>query len=99
MTSNSVVSGSENWETYTDASGDYEPETDARAAYYAKMRTAKRDSPDDGYDRYNAGTEKKFKGYTLGAGAPGGVRAIGNPRHVIAEEGSEVGWTDVGETF
>lgn len=94
MTSNSVVSGSENWETYTDASGDFEPETDARAAYYAKMRAAKRESPDDGYDGRNAGVGKTFKGYTLS-----GVRAIGNPRQVIAEESSEVGWTDVGETF
>ncbi|CAD0090361.1 unnamed protein product [Aureobasidium vineae] len=44
-TSNSAVSGSENWETYTDASDDDEP--DARMAYHGKVRTAKRDSPED----------------------------------------------------
>lgn len=37
----SAVSGSENWETYTDNSDveDGEPEPDARDAYYAKLRT------------------------------------------------------------
>lgn len=44
-TSNSAVSGSENWETYTDASDDEEP--DARMTYFAKVRSAKRDSPED----------------------------------------------------
>lgn len=42
-TSNSAVSGSENWETYTDASDDEEP--DPRMAYYGKVRSVKRDSP------------------------------------------------------
>ncbi|KAL1302909.1 hypothetical protein AAFC00_003234 [Neodothiora populina] len=50
MTSNSAVSGSENWETYTDASEDCEPEPDARAAYFAKIRTVQRGSPEGGYD-------------------------------------------------
>ncbi|KAG9674336.1 hypothetical protein KCU99_g8697, partial [Aureobasidium melanogenum] len=45
-TTSSAVSGSENWETYTDASDDEEP--DARMAYYAKVRTTQRDSPEDG---------------------------------------------------
>lgn len=105
MTSNSTVSGSENWETYTDASDDYEPETDARAAYYAKIRTAKRGTPEDGYDSViqSSGPGKKVKGYGLGIGG-GGLRAVGPQRHGITEEGasvdgSEAGWTDVGETF
>lgn len=96
VTSNSGVSGSENWETYTDASDDCEPETDARAAYYAKMRASKRGTPEDGYDVSSVG--KKVKGYGLGIGG-GGVRAVGQPHHAIAEEGSEAAWSDVGETF
>ena len=48
----SGVSGSENWETYDDAS-DPEPEPDASDAYYAKVRAAaarnKRFTPDDAY--------------------------------------------------
>lgn len=106
MTTTSAVSGSENWETYTDASDDYEPEPDARADYYTKMRTAKRGSPEDGYDsttpRSNAG--KKTKAYGLGIGGPG-LRAIGHTRHaaddksVVGIEGSEGGWTDDGEAF
>ncbi|EEP79964.1 conserved hypothetical protein [Uncinocarpus reesii 1704] len=36
-TTNTVTSGSENWETYDDAS---EPEVDATEAYYAKVRAA-----------------------------------------------------------
>ena len=44
-TSNSAVSGSENWETYTDASDD--DEADARMPYYGKVRTVNRDSPED----------------------------------------------------
>lgn len=102
MTSNSAASGSENWETYTDASeNDYEPEPDARDAYYAKMRAAKRGSPEDGYENavQNAGLGKKVKNYGLGIGG-GGPR----PRQIVEEsgsgvEGSEAGWTDVGETF
>jgi protein regulator of cytokinesis 1 len=44
-TSTSAVSGSENWETYTDASDDDEP--DVRMPYHGKVRTVKRDSPED----------------------------------------------------
>ncbi|THX37483.1 hypothetical protein D6D10_05851 [Aureobasidium pullulans] len=62
-TSNSAVSGSENWETYTDASDDEEP--DPRMAYYAKVRTNKRDSPED----------SAYGGAGKGFGAK--VRAIG----------------------
>ncbi|KAI4723440.1 hypothetical protein E4T48_00303 [Aureobasidium sp. EXF-10727] len=62
-TSNSAVSGSENWETYTDASDDDEP--DARMAYYGKVRTTKRDSPED----------SAYEGAGKGFGAK--VRAIG----------------------
>ena len=101
ITSNSAVSGSENWETYTDASDDYEAEADARADYYAKTRLAKRGTPEDGYDSVvqSSGTGKKVKGYGLGIGG-GGLRAIGHAQHGISgSEGSEGGWTDVAETF
>lgn len=105
MSSNSAVSGSENWETYTDASGDYEPEPDARDAYYAKIRATKRGSPDDDYRGANQtlGTGNNRKGYGLGIGGPG-VRAVGHPQdssimQVGGAEGSEAGWTDCGETF
>lgn len=104
MTSNSAVSGSENWETYTDASeNDYEPEPDARDAYYAKMRSAKRGSPEDGYENVVHSAGKKAKGYGLGIGG-GSLRPAGHPRLITEEtgsgvEGSEAGWTDVGETF
>lgn len=105
MTSNSAVSGSENWETYTDASDD---EADARADHYTSARLAKRETPEDGYDSVvqNSGVGKKVKGYGLGVGG-GGLRIVGRPQHAIAEEGisgegSEAGWTDDGdngETF
>lgn len=106
MTTTSAVSGSENWETYTDASGDYEPEPDARPGYYSKMRAIKRDTPEDGHESMiqNSGMGKKTKGYGLGIDGTG-LRAIGRSHHAIAEEGglgvegSEAGWTDVGETF
>ncbi|KAG9743715.1 hypothetical protein KCU73_g8335, partial [Aureobasidium melanogenum] len=62
-TTSSAVSGSENWETYTDASDD--EESDARMAYYAKVRTVQRDSPEDG----------AYEGTGMGFGAK--VRAIG----------------------
>ncbi|GAB7347115.1 hypothetical protein MBLNU459_g3240t1 [Dothideomycetes sp. NU459] len=106
MTSNSTVSGSENWETYTDASeNDYEPDSDAHDPYYAKMRASKRESPEDCYDRVvqNAGVGKKVKSYGLGIGG-GGLRSVGRPDLMgggsgSTVEGSEAGWTDVGETF
>jgi len=95
------VSGSENWETYTDASDDYEAEADARADYHAKTRLAKTGTPEDGYDSVvqSSGIGKKVKGYGLGI-AGGGLRAIGHAQHGISgSDGSEGGWTDVPETF
>lgn len=80
-------SGSENWETYTDAS---EEEPDARDAYYAKVRSAKRESPDDGYDGIvQSDMAKRLKGYGLG---------INNGDMVRAD--SETAWTtDDGSVF
>lgn len=100
----STVSGSENWETYTDGS-DVEDEPDARDAYYARMRANKRGTPEGGYDApaQSLGAGKRAKGYG------GGLRTVGSPqRQMIVEEattgveGSEAGWTDdgdIGDTF
>ncbi|KAK1751625.1 anaphase spindle elongation protein 1 [Echria macrotheca] len=63
VVSGSVVSGSENWETYDDNS---EPEMDASDTYYAKLRAAragKRLSPDMGYPRQHAGPAKRQRGF------------------------------------
>ena len=88
-TTTTTASGSENWETFDDAS---EPEVDASEAYYAKLRatrTGKRFTPDGGY--------------TPPRGAPGKkVRAMyGNSQATIQEDcgrfvpvESEAGWTD-----
>ncbi|GAP89204.1 putative microtubule associated protein [Rosellinia necatrix] len=56
-----VMSGSENWETYDDYS---EPEPDASDAYYAKVRAArgKRFTPDDGYAASQTGQTKRLRG-------------------------------------
>ncbi|KAK6006154.1 hypothetical protein QM012_006564 [Aureobasidium pullulans] len=67
-TSSSAVSGSENWETYTDASDDEEP--DARMAYYAKVRTTKRESPgDSAYESTDKGFGAKVR--AIGVSADG----------------------------
>lgn len=85
-----AVSGSENWETYDDAS---EPEQDASDAYYAKLRTvrAKRDIPYEGYAPPQGGTIKKHKG----------IPPSTHAGHVVVDEygnrvasGSEANWTD-----
>ncbi|KAH0417966.1 hypothetical protein KCU90_g12067, partial [Aureobasidium melanogenum] len=78
-TTSSAVSGSENWETYTDASDDEEP--DARMAYYAKVRATKRESPED------AAYEETGKGF----GAK--VRAIGVSDDGTEAAWSDVGET------
>lgn len=57
-----VVTGSENWETYDDNS---EPEMDASDTYYAKLRAAragKRLSPDTTYARPGPGQAKRQRG-------------------------------------
>ncbi|KAG9720584.1 hypothetical protein KCU73_g14498, partial [Aureobasidium melanogenum] len=78
-TTSSAVSGSENWETYTDASDD--EESDARMAYYAKVRTTQRDSPEDG----------AYEGTGMGFGAK--VRAIGVSDDGTEATWSDVGET------
>ncbi|KAI2466011.1 microtubule associated protein-domain-containing protein [Annulohypoxylon bovei var. microspora] len=82
-----VVSGSENWETYDDNS---EPEPDASDAYYAKVRAArgKRFTPENGYPHPQANQAKRQRGIPPTAHAGHVVDAEGN--RIIS--GSE--WTD-----
>ena len=88
-TATNTVSGSENWETYDDAS---DPEPDASEAYYAKLRAArgKRYTPEDGHSGPQGGQGKKFKG----------LRGVGAAETFVEGQmgrvpsGSEAGWTD-----
>ncbi|KAI0480416.1 microtubule associated protein-domain-containing protein [Xylariaceae sp. FL0804] len=84
-----LISGSENWETYDDNS---EPEQDASDTYYAKVRAArgKRFTPEDGYSRAQANQAKRQRGLppAMHAGGHGMIDAEGN--RIIS--GSE--WTD-----
>jgi Ase1/PRC1/MAP65 family protein len=87
-----TVSGSENWETYDDAS---EPEADASEAYYAKLRAArgKRFTPDSGYAAPLGGAGKRLKGIrALGAGTETLMEGKGG--QLVKVSGSEAGWTD-----
>ena len=91
-TSTTTASGSENWETFDDAS---EPEVDASEAYYAKLRaakTGKRFTPEGGYTPPRGGPGKKFRGiYGTGVMTQTVVEEA-TGRHVPA--GSDAGWTD-----
>jgi len=58
-TTSQAVSGSENWETYDDAS---EPEVDASEAYYRKVKAAAGKRPMAGYPSPRPGVGKKVKG-------------------------------------
>ena len=83
-----TVSGSENWETYSEVS---EPEPDASDAYYAKLRAArgKRVTPDDAYPRGNM--SKKLKGIPP-HGHAGHETYDAHGNRIIS--GSEANWTD-----
>ena len=92
-TSTTAASGSENWETFDDAS---EPEVDASEAYYAKLRagkTGKRFPPEGGYTPPRSGPGKKFKGMYSAANTHQQtvVEEAGGRRLVT---GSESAWTD-----
>lgn len=91
-TSTAAASGSENWETFDDAS---EPEVDTSEAYYAKLRAAKaakRYTPEGGYTPPHGGPGKKSKGL-YGAGTHGQAIVQEGSGRVIPS-GSEAGWTD-----
>ena len=89
-TATTTNSGSENWETFDDAS---EPEVDASDAYYAKLRAAKggkRFTPEGGYTPPRGAPGKKFKAAYVGGN--GTIEEERGGRFVPA--GSEAGWTD-----
>ncbi|KAL8923213.1 MAG: hypothetical protein Q9172_003232 [Xanthocarpia lactea] len=91
-TTTTAATGSENWETFDDAS---EPEVDATEAYYAKLRAAKmgkRMTPEGGYTPPRGGPGKKFRGiYGTGERTETVVEeTTGRPVHA----GSDAGWTD-----
>ncbi|KAJ3557720.1 hypothetical protein NPX13_g9872 [Xylaria arbuscula] len=83
-----VISGSENWETYDDNS---EPEADASDAYYAKVRAArgKRFSPEDPYMDVQTSQAKRVRGLPP---------AMHNSHVTIDAEGNRIisgsEWTD-----
>ncbi|KAK4553835.1 Microtubule bundling protein [Recurvomyces mirabilis] len=89
---NSTVSGSENWESYTDASDN--EEADATEAYYAKVQAQQSQRQQQ---QYGGGSTTSFQQQMLKR--PGtATQQLGARKreHVIAEEGSEAGWTDEG---
>ncbi|KAJ5690574.1 hypothetical protein N7462_004966 [Penicillium macrosclerotiorum] len=87
-TVNTATSGSENWETFDDAS---ESEVDASDVYYSKLRAAhgKRFAPDDNMDLYG----KKAKG--IRSVSPDGP----HPGQVLRVAGSDTEWTDDFESY
>ena len=89
-TSTTAASGSENWETFDDAS---EPEVDLTDACYGKLRaakTGKRFEPEGGYGPPRGDPGKRLKSL-YDAGIIG--QAVGeNGRRLVT--GSESAWTD-----
>ena len=86
-----MTSGSENWETYSDAS---EPEPDASEAYYTKVRAAqgKRLTPEGGYSPPRIGAGKKLKGVQV-VGSGSGTQVVDETGRLVSA-GTETGWTD-----
>ena len=87
-----AVSGSENWETYDDAS-EPEPEPDASDAYYAKLKAArgKRATPDGGYPSPRPNQTKKMRGIYENQGH---VQTFVEENGRMVPAGSDAGWTD-----
>ena len=91
-TSTTAASGSENWETFDDAS---EPDVDLSKAYYANLRamkTGKRFEPEGGYTPPRGGHGKKFKG-VCGA-ANNGRSAVEESGRRLVTTKSESTWMD-----
>ena len=87
-TANTGASGSENWETFDDAS---EPEEDASQAYYAKLRaakTGKRFTPEGGYTPPG----KKFRSAYDTTSHPHTIVEDEGGRRMVT--GSDSNWTD-----
>ena len=86
-----AMSGSENWETFSEIS---EPEEDASDDYYAKVRAArvKRFTPDDGHNLSQGGPPKKQRGVPPYGAHPGHVLYDTHGNRIVS--GSETNWTD-----
>lgn len=93
LTTGTTASGSENWETYSDAS-QMEPEIDVRGVCYAKVRTA------NPHPNLNPG-KRQGEGFGMMAPPPK-MRMVkqepleqqGDDRGLLRIEGSDAGWTD-----
>jgi protein regulator of cytokinesis 1 len=88
-----AVSGSENWETYDDGS---EPEVDASAAYYAKLKAArgKRATPEGGYGHYPSPRQAKNAKLRSVYEQPGRAQTYIEENGRMVPAGSDAGWTD-----
>lgn len=87
-TATTTASGSENWETFDDAS---EPEVDTTDTYYAKMKatkTGKRFAPEGGYTPPRGGPGKKVRAIY---GNHQTTHQESNGHHMAS---SDAGWTD-----
>ncbi len=92
LTRGTTASGSENWETYSDAS-QIEAETDAHDVYYTKVRAVnpiKR--PGDGYGMMAPPPPKMRMVNQVSVAEHGEERAI-------RAEGSDAGWTDDSNSY
>ncbi|KAK2740120.1 hypothetical protein FQN57_006235 [Myotisia sp. PD_48] len=85
-----VASGSENWETYDDAS---EPEADATNVYYAKLRATQ--GKRMAFEEHDSGSKKLRAVREVGGG--GGAAEQNSIIHRI--DGSDGGWTDDMEQY
>jgi Ase1/PRC1/MAP65 family protein len=86
LTTGTTASGSENWETYSDAS-QIEPESDARDVYYAKVRAANPSKrPGDGFGMMAPPPKMRMVNQEL--------RVQHGDDRVVRIEGSDAGWTD-----
>lgn len=93
------ASGSENWETFGNASDTDDQE--AREPYHAKMSTIKRLTPDGGHEGVApSNSSKRFKNYSHGLGI---VNGCANTIKLAETDGpieaSENAWTDDGSVF
>lgn len=90
------ISGSENWETYSEIS---EPEEDASEAYYEKLRAArvKRFTPEDGHPPPQGGPQKKQRGLPPYGAHAGHAVTDAHGNRIIS--GSEANWTTDEDAF
>lgn len=101
-TNNAVISGSENWEAFDDASGS---ETDATEIYHARHRAppSKRFSPDDSNNSYNSYNSSQNS--SLGGKMSKSIRSISPEEQEYGDSGNTIkagkirSWTENLETY